>query len=235
MSTRSPRRHAGGSSCREGSCPRTPRIDLGPVDVLVGGKVEDDVRPCPPQLRVEAPGFADVAKHVGDSVIRSTRPAVGDKRRLVAVQERHSSGRKPSEQRRQRTRRSTRRRPVISTRRPPKLLELEHRGDRVAGAAPLPVECRSLHLRRGRADRHLLGRGVNHPLDREVGSLHRLRARGSGSLISATMNRTSAPRPAHDAGRGRARRRRGAPRAIRLSVRDVRDLSLRPKLLDVAA
>ena len=119
--------------------------DLGPVHVLVGGEVEDDVRPRPRQLRLQPAGVAHVAERMGDSVrrIRAAGPAVGDQRRLVTIEQRDLLGTEAEQQRRER---AADRAATSGDEHAPAaedLLELEHRGHWVALSDDvLPVEGR---------------------------------------------------------------------------------------------
>jgi hypothetical protein len=73
-------------------------VDLRPIDVLVGGQVEDDVRPRPLERGLETGLVADIAERMGDPVQRRgvAGPAVGGQGRLVPVEERDPLRRKPS-------------------------------------------------------------------------------------------------------------------------------------------
>ena len=63
-------------------------IGLGPIDVLVGGEVEDHIGACTAELGLEPPRVADVAEHVGHALDEHRIAATAIRREggLVAVE-----------------------------------------------------------------------------------------------------------------------------------------------------
>ena len=193
-------------------------IDLGPVDVLVGGQVEDEVGPRAAELGGDAPAVADVAQHVVEmhELERVARAAVGGERGLVAVHERHELGPEAEQQRGQRARD---RAAAARDQHAPaahELLELEYRGHRIGAAQHLlPVE---------RAADAAAGAGARSAPPRARRSPARWRGRRPSWTPSASDRarrsrprcRARARRAGARRGRGRGRRRRrGAPRRAR--------------------
>ena len=165
------------------------RVGLGPVDVLVGGEVEDRVGPGARDRVGEPAAVADVAEHVLAGLELRARPRapVGGQRGLVGVQQRHLLGPEAEQQRREAAADPAAAAGDQDAPAAEALLQLEHGGHGVAAADDrLPVE---------RVDREPARAGAEAPA-REPPARARRRGSppscppscaGSGSLISATM------------------------------------------------
>src|SRR5205823_6849912 len=119
------------------------RKDLGPVDMLVRGEVEDNVRLRGGELLLEPPRLADVAEDVPEEVerLRVAGAPVGDQRGLVPVDDRDPLRPEAAEERRKR---AADRAAAAGEQDPAAaepLLQLEHGWNRIATLENLlPVE-----------------------------------------------------------------------------------------------